>query len=74
MLLRGSTALALLARAHEIDADLPVVLVEQTPTLATATAGLRLGASDYLTGPPVRGRFGGRCPAAVGRAAAGSRV
>ena len=41
------------ARDHEIDADLPVILVEQAPTLATATAGLRLGASDYLTGPLV---------------------
>ncbi len=44
--------LALLARAREIDADLPVLLVEASPTLATATAGLRLGASDYLTGSP----------------------
>ncbi len=46
-------ALALLARTHEINAGLPVILVEQTPTLSTATAGLRLGASDYLTGSSV---------------------
>jgi len=46
-------ALALLTRAREIDADVPVVIVEQSPTLSTAAAGLRLGASDYLAGPLV---------------------
>ncbi|HTU23758.1 MAG TPA: response regulator, partial [Pirellulales bacterium] len=46
-------ALALLTRAREADADLPVVLVEQAPAIATAAAGLRLGASDYLSGPIV---------------------
>ncbi|HEY1784462.1 MAG TPA: sigma 54-interacting transcriptional regulator, partial [Pirellulales bacterium] len=45
--------LALLARGHEIDADLPVILREREPALATATSALRLGASDYLTGPLV---------------------
>jgi DNA-binding NtrC family response regulator len=43
-------ALALLSRAREIDADLGVVLIEESPTLSTATTGLRLGAADYLTG------------------------
>jgi DNA-binding NtrC family response regulator len=43
--------LALLQVAHEIDAGLPVVLLAQNPSVESVTAGLRLGAADYLAKP-----------------------
>ncbi len=59
--------LALLARAREIDADLPVILVDKSPSLQAATTGLRLGASDYLTGAPTAGDLAASARRLLGR-------
>ena len=41
----------LLRSARRIDAELPLVVVTDKPTVDSATASLRLGASDYLSQP-----------------------
>ncbi len=41
----------LLRAAREIDGELPLAVVTDKPTIESATASLRLGASDYLAQP-----------------------
>jgi DNA-binding NtrC family response regulator len=43
--------LAVLKSAREIDERLPVILLAQQPTVESVTAGLRLGAADFLAKP-----------------------
>ena len=43
--------LALLETVQNIDSSLPVILLAREPSVKSATAGLRLGAADYLTKP-----------------------
>jgi DNA-binding NtrC family response regulator len=43
--------LALLRSVQQIDARLPVILLAREPGVDSVTAGLRLGAADYLTKP-----------------------
>ena len=45
--------LAVLRAVQQIDARLPVILLAHDPSAESVTAGLRLGAADYLTKPLV---------------------
>ncbi|HWA99940.1 MAG TPA: sigma-54 dependent transcriptional regulator [Pirellulales bacterium] len=47
----GLDGIALLDALRETKNPLPVILVTANPTVDTATAGLRLGAADYLAKP-----------------------
>ncbi len=44
-------SLELLKAARDIDPALPVLLIDAVPSVERVTAGLRLGAGDYLTSP-----------------------
>jgi DNA-binding NtrC family response regulator len=46
---------AILKAAQDIDRRLPVVLLAEKPSVESVTAGLRLGAADYLAKPLVPG-------------------
>jgi two-component system, NtrC family, response regulator HydG len=47
----GMTGIALIERAKQIDADLPIVLMTAFGTVETAVKALKLGAFDYITKP-----------------------
>jgi EAL domain-containing protein (putative c-di-GMP-specific phosphodiesterase class I) len=49
--LPGESGVELLRRAHELDRDLPVVLMTGSPTVETAIEALTLGALQYLPKP-----------------------
>ncbi|MFN6189989.1 MAG: sigma 54-interacting transcriptional regulator [Planctomycetia bacterium] len=44
----GTNAEALLRTIHEADPDLPVIVIDDAPAIATARACLQAGAGDYL--------------------------
>jgi DNA-binding NtrC family response regulator len=43
--------LSVLARLHQLDADLPVIMLTAHKDVATIVAAMRAGASDYITKP-----------------------
>lgn len=47
----GMSGIELIEKAHEIDEDMPIVLMTAFGTIQTAVQAMRLGAFDYVTKP-----------------------